>query len=155
MHARPAAGHTAKVTPCNMSFPQQPATCRILPALTCSLWSPCLPRTLSRKLGHVGLDLPHLVPALARQQCDGMPPLCSWRLPRWLRSFLCLKVSPLDPTAMGRPASRLPPPRCFAGRFPESLPCSSPRGCPPNLEECLPHNVRHCTAPRPPPPWQV
>ena len=105
------------------------------------------------------------MPALARQQCDGMPPLCSWCPPRLVEElspvlraclqalldfFLCLKVSPLDPTAMGLPASRLPPPRCFAGRFPESLPCPSPGGCPPNLEERLPQNFRHCTAPRPP-----
>ena len=105
------------------------------------------------------------MPALARQQCDGMPPLCSWCPPRLVEElspvlraclqalldfFLCLKVFPLDPTAMGLPASRLPPPRCFAGRFPESLPCPSPGGCPPNLEERLPQNFRHCTAPRPP-----
>ena len=181
MHAKPAAGHKAKVTSCQKSNGN--ISQRVLPPISLPLAEFCL-----RSLTHCGPLVCHarcfenwaMWAWIWRTSCQrwlgsrdapvvqlAAPPLVEevdWVAPSpvrlaFLRAlpdfFLCLKVSPLAPTATGWPASRLPPHRCFAGRFPDSLPCSSPRGCPPNLEECLPRKVRHCTAPRPPPCWQV
>ena len=43
---------------------------------------------------------------------------------------------------MGLPASRLPPPRCFAGRFLESLPCPDLSADPAGPSQHLVHLVR-------------